>query len=328
LKKILTIISTPIFAAAILFLSYIYSGNNLNEEAVIEIQPGASFNSVLNILASKEVIGNKNFFKIYAMIRGDLKNIKPGEYKFNSSSGKKNILDSITKGNVVLYKVTIPEGTNMYQIGDLLFTELGINKTEFLKITADREIIDQWKIDGDTLEGYLYPETYFFAKGTSAKKAAMKMVETFFAHYSDEITEKGKKMGLSQKEIIILASIIEKETGQAHERRLISSVFHNRLKRGMKLQSDPTTIYGFFERYRGNISKKDLLEYTPYNTYRIKGMPVGPIANPGMASIEAAVDPETSSYLYFVAKKDKTHVFSKTLVEHNAYVQEYQINRR
>ncbi|MDH4199466.1 MAG: endolytic transglycosylase MltG [Spirochaetia bacterium] len=326
-KRILIFSGLVVFAIFLSCILYIFSGNSASDEVTVEISEGSGFNSVLKTLHEKNLVDNTVFFKIYAALRHDLKNIKPGEYRFNAHSNKKNILDSITRGNVVLYKITIPEGSNMYQIADILADELKINKRDFLRAARDGTLREKYKISGESFEGYLYPETYFFSKKANASQIVSKMAETFQEHFKEEITDKGKALGLSKNQIIILASIIEKETGLSSERELVSAVFHNRMKRGMKLQSDPTTIYGIFERYRGNLARHDLQEETPYNTYKIKGLPAGPIANPGIKSIEAAVNPAPAAYLYFVSKNDKSHVFSNNLKEHNANVDKYQLHK-
>jgi UPF0755 protein len=331
-NKLLKTLFIGIGLPCIIFLSacvvYISSGSSV--EATLEIASGAGFNQTAKDLKEKGVIEDTRLFKLYAISRGDLKNIKPGEYLFKQGTSKKFILDAITRGDVRLYKITIPEGSNIYQVADILKQELKIDKTEFLKNVKDHQFMKQWQIEGDSFEGYLYPETYYFARGAKSPQIIEKMVKTFqekYEKHKDEIDEKSKKLGLNKHQVIVFASVIEKETGLASERELISAVFHNRIKRGMKLQSDPTTIYGIFERYRGNITKKDLLEETPYNTYRIKGLPPGPIANPSMESILAAVNPSDVTYLYFVSKKDKSHIFANNLKDHNANVNKYQLNR-
>jgi len=318
-------IALPLVVLTSAWFFYISSGSPV--EALVEIAPGAGFNKVAATLKEKGVVGDTRLFKLYAASRGDLNNLKPGEYLFKAGASKKSILDAIVRGEIRMYKITIPEGSNIYQIADIYSEELKIDKTEFLKTVKDPGLLHEWNIEGQSLEGYLYPETYYFSKGVKASQVVDKMLKTFQAKYTDEITVRGKKLGLDKRQIVIFASVIEKETGLAEERPLISAVFHNRLKRGMKLQSDPTTIYGIFERYRGNLTKRDLLEETPYNTYRIKGLPAGPIANPGMASLKAAVDPSNVTYLYFVSRNDKSHVFSNNLKEHNANVNKYQLRR-
>ena len=324
-NKIFVYLFIGILIPAIGYLTYISSGSEI--EAVINVSPGTGFNKLAAELKDKGVIVDVRLFKLYALSRGEINKIKPGEYLFEKGSSKKFVLDTITRGKVRLYKVTVPEGYNMFQIADLLAKELNVNKAEFIRRVKDETVLSKWNIKGESLEGYLYPETYYFSKNVNVFVIIEKMLNTFNEKFTTEIEEQGKKFGFNKHEIVTFASIIEKETGLASERQLISAVFHNRLKRGMRLQSDPTTIYGIYERYRGNLSKNDLLEATPYNTYKIKGLPPGPIANPGIDSMRAAVNPSPVRFLYFVSKNDKSHVFAGTLIEHNANVNKYQMLR-
>jgi UPF0755 protein len=187
------------------------------------------------------------------------------------------------------------------------------------------EFINQLKIPGMTLEGYLFPDTYFFSKETDCKTLITKMVSTFHKTFNDMWKARAKELDLSVHEVVILASIIEKETGNAKERAVISSVFHNRLKRNMRLESDPTVIYGVSD-YHGRIRYKHLRRVTPYNTYKINGLPAGPIANPGALALKAALYPARTNYLFFVSKNDTTHQFSTNLKDHNKAVKKYQLN--
>ena len=177
------------------------------------------------------------------------------------------------------------------------------------------------------MEGYLYPETYYFSKGEGERKIIQTMISTFNQFYTLDMEEKARVLSMTRREIVTLASIIEKETSVGNERPLISAVFHNRLKRRIRLQSDPTVIYGLPD-FDGNLTRKDLRVHSPYNTYWVKGLPPGPIANPGNESLIAVLNPAPVDYLYFVSKNNGTHYFSKTLSEHNGAVQRYQKNRR
>jgi UPF0755 protein len=176
-----------------------------------------------------------------------------------------------------------------------------------------------------TVEGFLFPETYTFNPRTTPQEVLKTMLETFKKSVPGEVIEKGALRKLNPLEVITLASIIEKETGKPEERRHISSVFHNRMRIGMRLQTDPTVIYGMWERYNGNIRKSDLREPTPYNTYVISGLPPGPIASPGLLAIQAAVDPLDTEDLYFVSRGDGSHIFSRNLKDHERSVYQYQI---
>jgi UPF0755 protein len=182
-------------------------------------------------------------------------------------------------------------------------------------------------VPADSFEGYLFPDTYFFPRGVLAKDIITTMVNRFWTQFGVDWKERADELGLSVHEVITLASIIEKETGVSSERPIISSVFHNRLKKRMRLESDPTVIYGISD-FDGNITRKHLDTHTPYNTYRIRGLPPGPIANPGAAAIESALFPAETDYLFFVSKKDRTHKFSTTILEHNRAVRKYQLRRK
>jgi UPF0755 protein len=193
----------------------------------------------------------------------------------------------------------------------------------FLAFATDPQAAKRYKIPADTLEGYLFPDTYLIPRRITPEPLVQLMLRRFHDRLTPEIKRAAKQNGMTLHQIVILASIIEKETGNVAERRRISGVFHNRLKRGMRLQSDPTVIYGIPD-FNGNLTREHLNTKTPYNTYAIDGLPKGPIANPGIASIRAAAFPEETDDLYFVSKNDGTHVFSSTLREHNRAVRRYQ----
>ena len=255
------------------------------------------------------------------------KNLQAGEYILSASSSPEHILEILQKGKVKLYKITIPEGLNINEVA-LLVEKAGFcSQTDFKNLCSNRSFIDSLEIKAATLEGYLFPDTYFFPKHVSCKKIITAMVEHFRHIFTKQWQLKAQNMGFATHDIVILASIIEKETGDASERPLIASVFHNRLKKKMRLESDPTVIYGIKD-FDGNIKKKHLKMLTPYNTYKIKGLPVGPIANPGALALYAALNPAKTSYLFFVSKKDTTHKFSRTIKEHNQAVRKYQLRRK
>jgi len=213
----------------------------------------------------------------------------------------------------------------MYEIAKL-FESSGITSAEaFLEAVQHPDLISKLSIEATSLEGYLFPETYRFAPNTPAKTVAKSMIDLF--------NERTKDLDfnhpfLNKHQVIVLASVVEKETGAKFERPTIAGVFTNRLKKRMRLQSDPTTIYGIWSRYKGNIRRADLLELTPYNTYKIPALPKGPISNPSLEAIKAVLDPEEHNYLYFVSKNDGTHVFSKTYKDHNKAVEDFQKNTR
>jgi UPF0755 protein len=237
------------------------------------------------------------------------------------------ILDILVSGKVYLYHLTVPEGFNLSQIAAAVEKTGLCKSSDFLSKSKDPALLQALGIKADSLEGYLFPDTYFFPAGTSCEKILRTMGDHFVARFSDEWQKQAADLGFSVHQIVTLASIIEKETGNPDERPLIASVFHNRIKKGMRLESDPTVIYGIKD-FDGNITRKHLADHTPYNTYKIKGLPPGPIASPGLLSIEAALHPASTKFLYFVSKKDGSHHFSSNIQEHIKAVRKYQLNKR
>ena len=301
---------------------------SMTKPVIVEVEPGTSFYAVAKDLKEKSVIDNIRKFYVYAKLREALYSIKAGEYRFEPQMTPPQILDQLLEGNVINYRITIPEGYNLYQIADLLDQKKLISKEEFLAKVHNAELIKKLGLEGSSLEGYLYPETYFFVKGMSGEEIIRAMVDSLRKILPADFEERAKKVGFTLHEVINFASIIEKETGNPAERPIISAVFHNRLKKGMRLQSDPTVIYGMIDRFDGDLKKEHLRKKTPYNTYRINGLPAGPIANPGIEAIEAALSPADVAHLYFVSMNNGSHVFAGSLVEHNRNVWRYQKRRR
>ncbi|OGQ59305.1 MAG: hypothetical protein A3J24_00405 [Deltaproteobacteria bacterium RIFCSPLOWO2_02_FULL_53_8] len=254
---------------------------------------------------------------------GKVRSIKAGEYEFNGSMNLIEILDVLVSGKVRQHPVVIPEGYNIFEVAAKLKEAGLVDDGEFIKRATDTVFVSSFGLEGATFEGYLFPDTYMLEKGMSADEIIGKMAQRFKAVYFPKLDEIARASGVSMLRCITLASIIEKETGNAGERGLISSVFHNRLKARIRLQSDPTVIYAIAG-FDGNLRRRDLLRKNPYNTYVNYGLPPGPIANPGRESMMAALRPVDGGYLYFVSKNDGTHYFSKTLREHNNAVNTYQ----
>jgi len=223
---------------------------------------------------------------------------------------------------VITYPVTFPEGYTIEQIADVLDRNELVEKKAFVSLAHNPAVLKKYNITGPSLEGYLYPDTYHLARGISSSAAVDTMVNRF-RQLIGPLEKRAEVVGMTIEDVIILASIVEKETGLAEERPMIASVFLNRLKQGMRLESDPTVIYGI-KGFNGDLTRKDLREPTLYNTYVIRGLPIGPIANPGLEAIKAVLFPEETDYLYFVSKNDGSHQFSKTLSEHNKAVRLYQ----
>ena len=295
------------------------------ELQVFEVVPGMTLKRVSQELSRQNLIRSASAFQAIALIQDKQKLIMVGEYNVSPSMLPADILKRITSGKTVLHPVTIPEGYRITEIADLLAKQNLADKENFLQQTKNMKLVTG--VSADSLEGYLFPETYHFGKFTAEATIVKKMVETFKERaLKQEFLKRAGEMGFSYHEIITLASLIEKETGKDSERKQISSVFHNRLKKNMRLQTDPTVIYAI-ENFDGNIRKRDLKIDSPYNTYRYKGLPPGPIASPGLKSIVAALYPTKSSNLYFVSRQDGSHQFSATLNEHNRAVQKYQLRR-
>jgi UPF0755 protein len=293
---------------------------------IIEIEEGSSYRAAVRLLEENGLVTNHLFFLLLGKVTQAERQIKPGEYALHTAMRPREVLDVLIRGKSLEYQVSIPEGYNARQIAQLLREERLADSEAFLRVVEDPANARAFGIDGPNLEGYLFPDTYYFPKRIKPEEIVKRMVSEFQTLWEEEIKQRADERGMSQREVVTLASIIEKETGQDEERRLISAVFHNRLKRKMRLQSDPTVIYPIQE-FGGNITKKLLLTPTPYNTYQFAGLPPGPISSPGRESLLAAVDPAEVDYLYFVSKNNGTHYFSKTLADHSNAVNRYQKRR-
>ncbi|MCG8615153.1 MAG: endolytic transglycosylase MltG [Desulfobacterales bacterium] len=288
------------------------------------VSPGQSLNAISRGLAQEGLITDPLRFKILTRYKKAATRIKSGEYNLSPAMTPDRILATLISGRVKLYRFTVPEGLNMFEISTLAEKAGFCDRDYFLALCRDKNFIRKLNLPGHTLEGYLYPDTYHFPKNTDCESVIRKMVRTFQHVFTDVWEQRAKEMGFSVHDIVTLASIVEKETGKAEERPLIASVFHNRLKRKMRLESDPTVIYNVDD-YHGRIRYKHLRRKTPYNTYQMHGLPLGPIANPGALALEAVLYPAESNYLFFVSRNDTTHQFSTNLRDHNKAVRKYQL---
>ena len=295
------------------------------EQTEITIYPGQSFNSVLAELHRQGMISSIWKLKLYARFKDSDRKLRAGEYRIPAGASPEQILDLLVQGKVMLHRVTVPEGYNLRQIAETVEHAGLVSADEFLAAADDPQLIENFKISGSSFEGYLFPDTYLFSRQTSARKVIEVMVHRFDEVFSEDWKVRAAKLGLSVHEVVVLASIIEKETGVDAERPVIASVFHNRMGLGMRLESDPTVIYGI-ENFDGNLTRTHLRTPTPYNTYTQPGLPPGPIASPGQKSLEAALYPADTPYLFFVARKDRTHQFSTTLAEHQKAVKTHQLS--
>ena len=322
----LLILLILIVAAGAEFAAFVYRPLKPAASAVVTVAPGDSFAEIAGKLQGAGIIRSADGFKLLAWMRGDARRIKAGAYDFGSSATPGRVLDRLVAGDVRRQRLTIPEGFSLREIAARLENE-GVGRAEtFLHLAYDPGFISSLGIDSPSLEGYLFPDTYLFDSGTPEERIIRSMVRQFTNRLAPDLVEGAAKLGLDPHQLVTLASIIQKEAGNRSEMPIISAVFHNRLRRNMPLQADPTVIYGV-EDYKGIITRKHLQTPTPYNTYRMRGLPPGPIASPGEDALRAAAFPADADYLFFVARGDGTHTFSKTLREHNRAVQEYRLNR-
>ncbi len=292
----------------------------------ITIPRGMTFKEVAQLLGDKGIIRGTKRFILLGKFSGAFPKVKAGEYELSSEMTPLQVLDTLTEGKVKQCKVSIPEGYTVSQIAEMLENRGITNREVFLEKCSSPQYISSLGIEVDRLEGYLFPDSYLFAKALKPENIIEAMVRRFRGVYTSQYSERAKDLGFSDHEILTLASMIEKEAAIPWERFLVSGVYHNRLKRNMMLYSCPTVIYGI-KNFDGNLTKRDLERYTPYNTYLIQGLPPGPICNPGKESIVAALYPAKTEYLYFVSKNDGAHHFSSTLEEHNIAVWKYQKGR-
>jgi UPF0755 protein len=296
------------------------------ESLDFRVEPGSTLGSVARDLERSGLVRSARAFEWLGRYRGVAAELRSGEYDLSSALAAREILDRLVEGRVRTYEVAIPEGWSAAQIARRLHERGLAEQEEFLVVARDPTVALRLGVEGDTLEGYLFPETYHLARGLDAEEVATTFVGEFLARW-DELAPLAQSQGRSMKEVVTLASIVEKETGAEDERPLIAAVFLNRLARRMRLESDPTTIYGIPD-FDGNLRRAHLEdEGNPYNTYRISALPPGPIANPGLDALRAALEPSQSDYLYFVSRNDGTHYFSRTYREHLEAVDRFQRRR-
>lgn len=314
--KALIIVAIVIALSVFLYFNYQYrkeidSGDRVT---AIIIEPGDSFGKVASQLKENNVIDALLTMKLAARINGSDKKLTPGRYEFTGENSVLSVLERLEAADFVRIKVTIPEGSTIWQTASILSSKMGYDSAGVVALCTNDSLLAKFEIK-NSLEGFLFPETYFFPWGTKAVEALAIMVATFDRE-TEKLWTKEAPLGLTRYEVVVLASIIEAEARIAKDRPLISSVYTNRLRRKMKLDADPTVIYGLGGLERP-LYRKDLRRDTPYNTYMHKGLPPTPINSPGLASIEAALDPAESDYLFFVADNNGGHVFTRTNAEHN-----------
>ena len=293
----------------------------------VTIPKGASLNEVGITLKNNNIIQNKQFFQLAVKILGYEKDIPAGRFRIEKASTNYAIIDQLVNGKQLTKKVTIREGWTISMIAKELDEKLGINTHFFEDATHNKNLLSKWGIQAKSFEGYLFPNTYQFNENELPSDIINVMVQEYKRNLSDEMLVQMNQIKMSEQEVLTLASIIEGEAIYDKERAIISGVYHNRLKKGMRLQADPTIQY-ILEDGPRRLLNRDLKIVSPYNTYLNKGLPPGPINNPGIESIKAALFPTESDYLYFVARGDGYHTFSKTEKQHNKAKRDFQKVRR
>jgi len=307
-------------------LEFYRPSQTLPKKVIFEVEKGQTAQDIAQNLKKNGIIKKTWPILLGYKIFFSSQSLKAGEYALQLPLSAKDVLQILTEGNVYLRPVTIPEGLTIEEIADLLESQNFAKKVDFIKISANTSFISSIDKEAPSLEGYLFPETYSFAKGTTSDEIVSAMISQFASVFGEKWKCRAEEIGMSVREIVILASLIEKETSLPEERKLVSAVFHNRLKRGMKLDCDPTIIYALKRKgnFMGRLRTKDLKLDSPFNTYLYSGLPPSPIANPGKESLETALYPADENYLYFVSKNDGSHHFSRTFREHQRAVNTYQ----
>jgi UPF0755 protein len=292
--------------------------NDLKE---IFIPKNTSYAKAIHLLKQEGLVRYELPYRVLATLTGADKKLKAGYYEFATDDKFWTIFDSLQNGKIRLIRITVIEGDTLNEICEKL-TIFDIFPNDCLRSAMNRDLLASYHIKSKSLEGYLYPETYFFAKGVSQLEIFDVMIKELKKRFSEKMLERSKELNMNMNQVLTLASMIEKEAVIDSERPLISAVFHNRLKENMPLQSDPTAIYGKMQN-NGVVTAQDVRQCSEYNTYFIKGLPPGPISSVNVKSIQAALYPADVDFLYFVAKKDGSHFFSKTYDEHLSAIQQY-----
>lgn len=300
-------------------------GPGEGERVRVDVGEGAGFAVVLRDLEARGLVRRAWTLKLFARVTGEDRRVRRGTYEFEKGTAPVDILRAMVRGDVLAFLVTVPEGFNVWQVAGA-FDSAGVDSVALFATVTDAELARELAVPGPTLEGYLFPDTYRVPFGSTPREVAEHMVARAHDAWDDDHERRARELGLSRHQVVTLASIVEAEARVAEERPTIAAVYHNRLKKGMRLEADPTVAYAMGG-FRGRLFYKDLEIDSPYNTYRRAGLPPGPICNPGRASIEAALHPaEGVAALYFVARGDGRHVFSTNLRDHNAAVRDARRN--
>ncbi len=325
MKKNVIIIFNCILAMALAYCSFemLVPAQKATENAEVLIPKGATFRQAAAILEKEKLIRDRNVFLLLGRLTGADRKIKAGYYRIWAEMTPLDIFNVLRKGQIIEYEIRVIEGDSLPEIADS-FAGAGIATQEaFMKLSRDPNFLSSYSIDAPSIEGYIFPDTYLIPKGMPIEDAVGEMINRMRDKFTDSMIKRMEELGMNEREVLTLASIVEKEAVLDTERSMISAVYLNRLKKGMLLQADPTCIYGI-KSSKEKITKEDLLRKTPYNTYVVKGLPPGPIASPGLKSIVAALYPANVPYLYFVSRDDRSHQFSTNIEDHTKAVKLYR----
>jgi UPF0755 protein len=299
----------------------------VGSEQFVDVPAGVGTRGIGDRLVAAGVVRDALTFRVAIWLSGDARRLKAGEYRFDRATSPLDVIGKLARGEVYVVAVTFPEGLTIAEMAKI-FEARGFGaRSAFVRAAGDPSAIQHLDPVATDLEGYLFPDTYLLPRRTDAARLVRAMVERFDKALTPELVSAAHAQGLSVRQLVTLASIVEKETARADERPLVAAVYTNRLRIGMLLQCDPTVIYALTRAgtYDGNIRRDDLAVNSPYNTYRVAGLPPGPIAAPGSDSLEAVAHPADSDFLYFVSRNDGSHEFARTLEEHNRNVQKFQV---
>jgi len=296
-------------------------------EVTVRIPPGASFEAVVDTLANRGIISRPVLFAVYGRVRRLDRAVKAGTYRLPRGARFGEVHAALAQGRVVTYPVTFPEGLTIREMAGRIASAAGSDSATVVRELHGDDLHLRWEVPGPGLEGYLFPDTYRFAEGVGTERVVAAMLARYRDYWTPERRKRLDASGMSEREAVTLASIIQAEAVHESELRTISGVFHNRLRIGMRLQADPTVHYALGGRRRRTlIAAIDSVADSPYNTYTQPGLPPGPICAPGAKALDAALGPTETDYLYFVAGSDRRHVFSRSLDEHNAAIRRIRSN--
>jgi UPF0755 protein len=296
-------------------------------EVFVEIPQGAGSPEIRRRLVESGVVSDDYILRVAMWWSGRSRSLQAGEYRFDQPMSPLAVVDKIASGDIYTQRLTFPEGLTIAEMA-MVFESRGFGPARaFITAASDASLVRDLDATATDLEGYLFPETYSLPRRADASRLVGLMVDRFRATYDEPLRVRAEAQQMTTRQVVTLASLIEKETARADERPLVAAVYRNRMRQRMGMQADPTVVYALTKagKYDGNIRREDLSFDSPYNTYRYPGLPPGPIAAPGRASLQAALSPADVPYLYFVSRNDGSHMFATTLREHNANVYQYQV---